>query len=660
MTGRLGSTAQMIRWADMSKCWPVLLLLTAAAACGDDDPLHLDVPPECNPLQGGACLAPWPTSTYLVADGASPTGVSLEIPVGAIPPGNSGQPFDPTRLNGRSGFSPATQIVAHFDVGLDGANLAGPGEIDASLTDASPTVILDAESGQRVAHFAEVDVNVGMDPSRQALYVRPAARLGGGRRYLVAIKQTLRAAGGGDIAVPAGFGALVSGTVTDNPRLEAMRPRYDNDIFVRLEAAGMPRDSLLLAWDFVTAPDEELRADLAQTASAAATFVTQNPSAIALHDVTVELDPRPGIARRVRFTFDSPSVRDASGLLRDASGRPEVRGTTPARGIAIVPACATAAAPAPITVFGHGFFGTLDETGGAYLQNFAARTCRIIIGTEWRGMCRDDLTDVVFALGDLTKGLPFGERIVQGMIDVETLVTLARGAVASQVLVDADGMSVADPAADLTFYGISQGHILGSTLFALDPVMTRGVLHVGGATWGLLFERSSNWDLLSVPFKGAYPDPLLQTLLQQVLQMGLDVIDPIHWAPLAGGPGTARKQYLLYASKHDPQVTNLATFMQARTMGIPLLAPSVESPYGLTIPTGVPMSALVIVDENPSPRPPDTNAQHAISNQAHEYPRRRTNLIDQMDAFLTDGTITNTCGGPCTCNTGACGDLLTD
>ncbi len=36
------------------------LLLVACG--GDDGPLHLDVPPECNPLQGGACLAPWPAA----------------------------------------------------------------------------------------------------------------------------------------------------------------------------------------------------------------------------------------------------------------------------------------------------------------------------------------------------------------------------------------------------------------------------------------------------------------------------------------------------------------------------------------------------------------------------------------------------------------------
>ena len=650
----------MSRSRSSSRCSFLLAFAFGLAACGGDDPIHLDVPPECNPLQGGACLAPWPVSAYLVADTASPTGVRLEIPAGAIPPGSGGTPFNPARLNGRSGYSPATQIVAHFGVELDPLNLVTAADMADSLGEASPTVILDADGGFRVAHFAEVDVNaLPLAGDRQALYLRPAARLAGGRRYIVAIRKNLRAAGGAEIAVPAGFAALVSGRATDHARLEALRPSYD-DIFARLAAAGIAEDDLLLAWDFTTAPDDELRRDLVGARDAAAAFQGGDGAPLQLHDITVEADPRPGIAKRVRFDFDAPSVRDTNGLFRDAAGRPEVRGTSRTRAVAIVPTCATAADPVPITVYGHGFFGGIEETGGGYVQAFAARTCRIIIGADWRGMMRDDASTALLALGDLDRGAAFGEGIVQGMIDVGALVALARGKVAQQVLTDAAGATVADTTADLTFYGISQGHILGSTIFALDPVLTRAVLHVGGANWSLLFERSTNWAVLGLPFKGSYPDPLTQTLLQQVLQMGLDVIDPIHWAPLAGGPGTGRKQYLLYASMNDAQVTNLATYHQARTMGIPLVGVSPEMPYGLGIPTGMPTSALVIANENPSPKPPASNLLNEEGNVAHENPRRRELLIEQIDAFLEDGTITDVCAGPCNCHEGACGALLAD
>ncbi len=632
------------------------LLLIACG--GDDGPLHLDVPPECNPLQGGACLAPWPVSSYLVASESSPTGVVLAVPAGAIPPGNGGAVFDPAHLNGKSGYSPATQIVAHFGVELDGANLAGHAAIAASLTAASPTIILDAATGERVAHFAEVDANaIPGDPTRQALYLRPTTRLAGGHRYIVAITSALHAADGAALDVPAGFAAIVSGAVTDNARLEALRPSYA-DIFATLAAAGVTKDQLLLAWDFTTAADADLRRDLLAARDAAATLQGAGGANLMLHDVVVEANPRPGIARKVTFTFDAPTVVDAGGLLREG-GAPIARGTTPVRGVALVPSCATPAAPAPITLYGHGFFGGIEETGGAYVQAFAARSCRIILGTDWRGMARPDSANALIALGNLDKVFAFGEGIVQGMIDVEALAALARTKIAAQLLVDGAGASVADTAADLTFFGISQGHILGSTLYAIDPQMRRGVLHVGGANWSLLFERSTNWATLGLPFKGTYADPLTQTLLQQVVQMGLDVIDPLHWAPLAGDPA-ADKQYLLYTSMGDTQVTTLGAFLQARTMGLPLAAPAAVPPYGLTLAAAPPPSGLVIVDEHPTPLPPTTNLLNNQNNQAHENPRRRERIMDQIDRFLEDGTIVDACGGVCDCAAGACGALIAD
>ena len=641
-----------------SLCPSLLLAVASLVACGgDDDVIKLDVPPACNPLQGGACLAPWPVSSYLVADAASPTGVVLQLPPGAVPPGNGGTAFDPAHVNGRSGYSPATQIVAHFGVPLDGATLAGPGAIAASLTPASPTAIVDATTGALVAHVAEVDANaLPNDGARQALYLRPAARLAGGRRYLVAIKKSLRAADGTALTVPAGFAAIVAGAATDNPRLEALRPSYD-DIFAKLAAAGIATDDLLLAWDFTTAADAELRRDLLAARDAAAAFQGAGGANLAIHDIQIEADPRPGLAKRVFFSFDAPTVRDEAGLARDGAGRPEVRGTSLARGVALIPTCATAATPAPITIFGHGFFGGIEETGGGYLQSFAVRACRIVIGTDWRGMSNPDSASALIALGNLDKVFGFGERIVQGMIDVEALAALAPTKVAAQVLTDAGGASVADTTAAITFYGISQGHILGSTLYAIDPTMRRAVLHVGGANWSLLFERSTNWVTLGLPFRGAYPDPLTQTLLQQVVQMGLDVIDPIHWAPLAGD-AAAGKSFLLYASVEDAQVTNLATFLQARTMGLALAAPAADPPYGLSLATAAPSSGLVIVDEDPMPKPPTTNLLNSANNSAHGDARRRARVMDQIDRFLDDGTIIDACGGVCDCAAGACGPLV--
>ena len=637
-------------------------LALVLAACGGDDELHLDVPAACNPLGGGACIAPWPPAAYLAEDAASPTGWKLAFPAGSVPQSGNGDPFDVALINGRSGYSPATQVVAHFGVPLDGSNLVGLDDMGTSLTDASPTVLLDVDAGALVAHFAELDANVTADSaSDQALYLRPAARLAGGHRYVVAIKKTLRAQGGAAVPVPPGFAAIVSGEKTDHALLEGMRARQE-EVLDLLEARGLQRDDLLLAWDFVTADDAELRADLTAARDAALAAAGDRGANLQIHDVMVEANPRAGVARKVTFTFDSPSVRDASGLLRDGSGNPIAMGTTRARGVAIIPTCATAQARVGITVFGHGFFGGIEETGGAYLQNFAARSCRIIVGTDWRGMSQPDSGDAILAMGDQNKVFAFGERIVQGVVDVLAVTQLARGKLATEVLTDGQ-QSVANPD-DITFYGISQGSILGTTFYALDPVTRRGVLHVGGSNWSVLFERSTNWAVFGLPLKGAYTGPLTHCIMTQTLQMALDIIDPVHWAPTLAGPGTSGKQALLYASLGDAQVTNLSTFLQARTMGVPVVTPTVLMPYGLSMATGTPASALVIVDEHAMPVPPATNLLNERGNVAHENPRRREKIMDQIDAFLDTGTIAPACGtggaAPCDCAAGACGALVTD
>src|SRR5262249_45998456 len=126
--------------------------------------------------------------------------------------------------------------------------------MDLSLGADSPTVILDMTTGQRVAHFAEIDMQADATPDSQALFLRPAARLTGGHRYAVAITKQVKGRDGDELPGPPGFAALVSGHHTDHALLEAMRPRFA-DVLGALDQAGFPADDLVVAWDFTVASD---------------------------------------------------------------------------------------------------------------------------------------------------------------------------------------------------------------------------------------------------------------------------------------------------------------------------------------------------------------------------------------------------------------------
>jgi hypothetical protein len=591
-------------------------------ACGSSS----STPKECNPLGTTGCVLPWPSMHYLRADATSPTGFRMNLPLGALPVNFDGIEIDPATINKRTGFSPMSQILLTFPGGVDDSNLVGATDMDASLGDTSPTVIVDVSTGERVAHFAEVDVNEIDKPDEQILYLRPAVRLKGNTRYAVGIRTSLKSKTG-----------------------EALERRD----FDEIAALGIAKDQLVVAFEFHTADDESLIAD-PLAARDAAMAVVGNGDAVTYTIKSDMMAPAAGIARIVRFEYVTPQVADGNGFKRDASGKVIVDGTTTTTASMIVPECATAGNKAGIVIFGHGFFGGLDESTGGYLRTFSKLTCNVIVGGLWRGMSSEDIADALLALNDLNKMHAFGERIWQGMIDFMTLTKLAKGKLAREQLAN-----IVDPER-IWYYGISQGHILGSTFFSYDPTLTRAVLGVGGANWAVMFERSNNWSAYSLPLKGSYGGVMNSVILQQVIEMGFEIADGATIAPQlrAGGlPGTPAKQYLLQMSMGDCAVPNLASEYQARTWGLPLLTPSVKMPYGLVPAAGPLQSGFVIMNESPAMLPPSTNETFNYDNEAHENLRRRQAAIDQIVRFTQTGEITNFCTGACDCKAGNCGAL---
>jgi len=636
----------------MRALWVVL----AIAACGDD-PVDHPTTPEHDPLGTTDDILPFPSSLYEKADPASPTGVDLDVPVGAFPANQTtGAAFDPTPLARRHGWSPATTILWAAPGGIDPTSLTGQDAISTSLTPASSTVLLDMTASQLVAHFTEVDANELADLDRQAVYVRPAQRLIGGHRYAVAIRTTIRANGGKPLDRTAAFQAVLDDRDFGHARLDAARPRL-REAIAALEAAGVVRGDLLLAWDFTVNDDASTISDdvAARAAALAAIPASGVPYTITADTGTVNGDPR--IARRIELDFEVPAVTGdkLAGFHRDGSGAVIASGTMTAHAFLEVPPCATSATKAATLIYGHGFFGSLQEARDAeYLRDLMSSDgCRIVAATLWTGMAQDDIPNALLALNDLNQAWGFGERIFQGVVNNIVLGRLVRGPLAEHVLVDTGGSLV--DTTQTFFLGISMGHILGSVLMAYDPAILHGVLHVGAANWSLLFERSDKWSVYGVPLKGSYKDLLEADIMEQILEMAME---PADGAAVAGIeiPDTPVKSILMMTSLHDAQVPNLAGFYQARSLGLALMTPSVVTPYGFTKAFD-PTRAYVIVDEHPSPEPPADNSVFSFDNNAHENPRRRAALQAMMKQFWSSGMAMPACTGTCDCAAGNCGTL---
>ena len=630
----------------------IIALALALAGCGDDGGPPFPVEAHCNPLGTNHCMTPWPSSAFEVDDASTATGRRLAIPVGALPTNEAGVAIDPAGWNEADGFSPAAPMIVSFPQGFDGANLVGHHDFGASVTDASPTVIVDMTTGERVVHFAELDAPAADTPDRQALYLRPAQRLEGGRRYAVALRRSLRAHDGGELPISAGFAALLEGTPTSHAALEAMRPRF-GEVLDALEAAGIPRDDLLLAWDFTTASDDYVLRDARTAVERALADVAATPQGYAVA-TDAPVDDGTVIRREIVGTYEAPLFLGNDGryvpgttVLRDGDGLPAIQGRYDVDFTAIVPACAyDAAAPVPIMIYGHGLMGSHDQAASGAIREQAAAACVVTLGTDMRGMSSRDIGAVASALTDFNLADEVFEVLVQGIVNHVVLTQVARGAMAESLFVDEQGASLVDPER-VYYYGLSQGHIFGTSVIAHDPVIQRGVVGVGGGNYSLMLERSSDWPTYRNIVIGAYPDTLDLVLLINLMQMRWDKSETAgvsHWV-------LDDNEVMLHMALGDDEVPNLSTHWQARTMGVPVLAPSVEEPYGLELAEGpIGGSALVIMDgrDDSDPPIPDANVP-APNTGAHYVTRSQPASRRQIASFFETGTITNECDGACEC-----------
>ncbi len=659
-----------IRWV------PIALYLAALpaalAACSGET--HIAVEADCNPLgYGDHCAVPWPSSVYEVADASTATGRRLAIPAGALPTNFDHQPVDPTMWNLADGFSPSAPMLVAFPHGASMPGGASVLDFAPSLAADSPTILVDLTTGERVAHFAELDSQAAGAPGSQALFIRPAMRLAGGHHYAVAITTRVKAADGTDLPVSPGFAALRDGTKTDNHRLEALRPRF-GAVLDALEAAGAPRTDLVLAWDFTVASDAYLHREMIAARDRAMAEVQRSPLA---YTITTDQQPDPRdakIARYITGKLDAPlflttpnfGVPDTT-MVRDSDGLPVVQGRYQIPFSAIVPACAyTSQTPVPMILYGHGLLGDSTEVDCCGVPPVAEDLCMVIAGTDLRGMSQNDTAAVAAALNDASKADGVFEVLEQGIANYVVLGQAMRTTFAQTLFVDAaNGNRVLVDPSRIYYWGLSQGGIFGASVMAYDPMITRGVLGSGGAAYSFLLDRSADWPQYRMILNAAYPDPLDDELLINLMQMRWDKTEPAGIANtvLDGtATGVPAKQLLMQIALGDEEVSDYAAYWEARTMSVPMVTPSPTAPWGLTgmaapLPSG---SALAVYDCGAPPLPltntppPKTACAAANRSELHDLPAHVAAGRRQMADFYASGQVVNECSGACTCATGAC------
>ena len=715
---------------DVAKCLQDLAECRACEAVKQADGLQIDCdlvdndvigtcPPQpldgqCEILNAAECLLPYPSSHFLVPDVTTATGLRVNLPAAGMP-SVTGPAYSPAPYNQLDGFSPMDQVLMHFPQGVDltlsdASRLlapgccgqpAGPPWIDTrtydsrSLDTDSPSVLMRADTGERILHWLEIDARAAGNqiPGRQVVFLRPGKSLEPGKRYIVAMRN-LKTPSGADVLPEGPFAALRDNVITGVPEIESRRAQMESDVFAPLTTYGVARNELVLAFDFTVQSENQLTRQIVSMRDQAYSWlntVDMTPGLVtftvsAVTPVSNCMSPDDVVWRKVSGTFQSPLFLDGlpeqtslQMLNVDAYDMPVQNGFMDAPYDVSIPCSVfnNSIVSRPI-VLGHGIFGT----GQGMVNNIPTSKARfadwtyIAGGTDWLGLSdrRDDPTDIAwigvsiigFGSSQLNNFPAFPDRLRQGMLN-----TLVLGKMMKLGLFNRDpafekspGVGVfPGPSEDMYYYGISLGGIMGTWFSSLTPDIGRAVLDVPAINFACLLQRSTQFASFESVIHGiGINDPIQFALFLDIINELWVSAEPAGFAthitsnPLAGS-GTA-KQILYNNAWLDKQVSNQCTEAAVRTLGLPSLVGSLQQGLQAIPDLAGPLnSAFVLYDTgafdifNPAHQPFIPALANVIPSgvcDPHSGPRSIPAAVQQQIEFLQPGgQVKNFCNGIC-------------
>ncbi|MBL8685065.1 MAG: hypothetical protein JNK05_38165 [Myxococcales bacterium] len=619
--------------------------VAASDAIDDASPDAQDAGPSaapCDPIGPTRCGLPFPNDYWTRLDPSTPTRIRLDFNSEMLPRST------PRWFNEYDGFSPASSPMAHLP-GAVATGLVDPRNMARSLEPSSLTAIIDTMTGQRVAHFAEIDVTA-TDPAQRALILRPAQNLVFGRRYVVAIRG-VRDSAGAVIAPSPAFRAMRDDLATAELSL-AQRERYTR-IFSDLQRASVPRAELQLAWDFTVASRQSIQSRLVSMRDQALAAVGTEGAAYRI--TNVRMNPRAGIYAHIEGQVTVPLFMDdpePGGRLNVApDGTIRQNGTAQYSFWMVVPNSAMTA-PAGVLAYGHGLLSSgVDVFSDRAIGDLANGTNLIVFAMDLQGMANEDGAVILQALSgpDLGRFRVLIERQHQGIINWLVMMRTMTGRMRSEPALQIGGRSAIDPTRRF-YYGASQGGIFGGTYMALTTDVERGVLMVPGQAYNLLLQRSSNFRRFEDILRPRFPNGLDIPRLLETIQLHWDRTEPSGWTPNIRTDrvaGTPAHEVLMLVAIGDRQVTTLGAHMMARSIGgVPNLAPVNREIFGLESRMGMHTGSAMIEFDFALPEPLD-NTPPTGTPDPHSRIGESAPVFMMAPEWLATGATQNRCDGPC-------------
>lgn len=560
---------------------------------------------------------------------------SVSIPEGALGQREGGTPFPVDRLEGLAGFSALQTTVIDLGVPLDPATLPAPYSLDGAVQ------IWDLDADQPVPVLAELDAFPDTDEP-PTLLVRPLTPIPVGHEVLVVLDGRVRQADGSPVSVPwfeaALRGAPVQGRAGDETA--------DAAELAELALARVEAPVLAARWPV-------------GDGGAPTRAVTQGvsiPSAFTLGQLEEAVTPGdlgPGIWKLGRGSFTTTGWLGADGqLLQDDAGALTPGAPWEADLFILIPESLRDAAPgsAPVWQFGHGIFSSPylylgDPADSSSVIQLANEAGVIVVATSWPGLSTVDVSIPLAVANDFGRLPELTDRLIQA---VSNQVALSSLVVEGALLDDPFFADLASPAVrtgGLRWYGISLGGIAGAVTLAHNPWIEHGVLHVGGAGWSTMLERSDTWTLFEDLMADTIPSPGDRQRLIAASQLLWDPVDPASHVDALGG-----RSLLWQEALGDERVSNLGTEALLRGVGgVAVLEPAVGVPWGIDT-SDVPVPPALAILDPELPLPPEENRPPPTTG-AHEAPRHWAGTRLQTARFLDaedPGVVVHYCGAsPC-------------
>lgn len=673
-----GDPAGKVATADGSSCPGPACVDGGTTGDAGQDASDLPTPasPDCNPIAWGACLSGIPSAFYEKEDASTQTGLRVDLPAGVMPHSNVGTPVDPLEWNRRDGFSPNMAVVVLPPKPLDPKTLHD--ETQPTDSAQAAVVLLDAETGKRIQHFEELDLNA-TDPSRQALLVRMWTPVQEKRRIVVALTDALKGTDGQPLPRTQAFARIVAGKSTGYARIDAHLAEWTKDLQL-LATAGVATEHVVAAWHYDTASTDWTHGVALQARDL---LLAQVGAAGLGYQITqVEVDPKyaplfpnlpvdaklvvkkpmhADVALRVRGKFETPLILNDSGpnaTLGWQGQGPQValHGTTWRDFVLLVPpSVVKAGGKARLLLYGHGLLrgacveGCVEPGQAEFMPHLANGSQVVMVGTDWWGLSQADFNVALAVTNDFSLAVRLTDKLVQAAVQPIALTRVVQHKVlADPMLQLGESATATVPVGDSSkppmYYGNSLGGILGTTMTSMHPDLHRMVMNVAGGEWSTLLNRSSDFAPFLAIFNVTYADPFDRQVLFALMQSLWDLSDPINFAdhqflsPFPGMP--ADRKALWPVSWGDSQVPNLCSGMLQRVAGQPLHTPAVsvwkDNPTDGALPE---TQSVWIQWDSKRGTHPVGNALPEPDNGAHLATRWMPEYQQMIHRFFSDGVV---------------------